>query len=156
MNSRNSNIGRWAVVCGFAVVIICLASCYCSSTYVGFLLHSKNYYAEIAETCDQLFVQNSVDRTGKRTIAGNDPSLPHALQSLHPTYVVINEVGVLVEIRTTFGSYSIQWYRVFDGDNRWQLEAQGEGARHVVFFTNKVASIGLHLPNEGESPGKKE
>jgi hypothetical protein len=128
-----------AMVC-IALLAIIFSVSLAPRSFLGLRFHQQSYFANISMGCEELFVRHSGE-PGKQRIKGDDPSLPRSIRELHPTYVLVNEVGVLIQMRTKFDSYSIQWHNVDNG--RWQLEAVAEGSRYKLFWTNKTVSAEL-------------
>ena len=138
--------------------MVFLVSCSKYPSYQSFTCHDQNYYAKVAETCDELIFRASNSSTNQLIIWGNDPSLPPIFQELHPTRIWAfsnggdtNYVsGVSIEFGVSREGWGIAWQQNDDGNGHllWELSAGDEGQHTNLFSTEKPAWRRKRPPEE--------
>lgn len=93
----------------------------------------QSYYAGIANDCDKLVAQNILNGSDERKLPGNDASLPAGIRDLRPNDIVIVTNAVLVCVGVGRESYRIVWSRNSVDDSQWDLSANIEGSRKIVY-----------------------
>jgi len=139
---------RFGVALIALVVLVVMAAYRLSPTYYGFMMHSQQYYAEIATACDHLIettpysTTNTVGRwpPGVTVLRGDAKSLPPAIRQLHADKVLVGTNRVAIAIGVSRLGYGIVWERSpYDNTGkRWDLATAAEGLRRVVYSRNKA------------------
>lgn len=142
----------------FTVVILCViaiiaSSCYKMPRYHALLWHSKEYYVDLAKSCDSLlFETNHIATTW--TMRGDDPALPKPLLDLHATKVEVNKeasiiasTNTITNVQIIFGEYEpdyIIWWTHSDygnGNCPWELIVANEGKGKILLSITNLAAF---------------
>src|SRR2546426_5798374 len=75
-----------------------LVSCGPSPSYRRFVNNTHEYYARIADGCDEIMARDPVGTSHIRKIQPDDQSLPPVVRAVHPTYIVVGTNGVLIMV----------------------------------------------------------
>jgi len=131
-----------------------LVSCSKYPSYRNFARRDQNYYAKVAEACDELYFRVSTSGTNQLTLRGNDPSLPPILQELRATKIwavstkggtnynegdSISAVSIILGVSRE--GWGITWEQNDYGNGHllWELSAGNEGQDTNLFSTAKPA-----------------
>jgi len=122
------------------LVAAALAGCVGPPSYQGFIEKDQQYFASIGSACDELRTHVSRDVADGRSIPSNEIPLPPALQSLHPSYLLVSTNTVFMTVGVDRGSYSVIWKAVESTWPAWQLSVFAEGTEKVVFTTTSFGN----------------
>lgn len=143
------------------IVVVTVVTCRQPPSYRSFMSRGQDYYAQVADACDQLIEKTPISPANKSAIwpgftvlRGDDESLPPILMHLRASKVVVGTNRVAIVIGGSRFGYGVVWESSDYGNvaGTWQLTTAAEGWSRVVFSRKKStkgkegSAVGISLP----------
>ena len=117
-----------------AVVAIAVAAgCDGSPSYRSFIARDRNYYARIADACEELRTHAAPSGADGRKLLPADVALPGPIRSLHPEYLRVSTNRVSIAVGVGRNGYGVIWEHFDSTPAWWRLTAVSENLERVLF-----------------------